>query len=593
MTATFSRSADNAEIRIRFDRDDDLVLAVKQIPGRHWDATHQYWIIPPSEEALEPMKFFAKAAGVELPAALVELLEAKAAEHQQNLHLSAAVEAAPVRALPDHIRKALRPFQHAGVEYILKNRRVLLGDDMGLGKTLQSIAAVEALNAYPVLIITPASLKYNWLREYQKWLPEHAESVLVLNGGKASPKQTKAAHIIIANYEMLKPHQWLWSVPWKAVIVDESHYIKNPKTKRTNFVLDITKDVENVILLSGTPVLNRPIELAPQLSCLRVLETNFGGFWRFAHRYCGATKGEYGWIMDGAENLDELNEKMRRTCYIRRDKKTVLPELPEKLRTIMPVEIDNRTEYNKARAELIDYIREQAKVTKKFTKSLEAEMAGRDDITDPLEYQEHRIRQWRMEKAQRAARAETLVRIETLKQVTARGKHKQVCDWVSDFMQQNPDNKVVIFATHIDVIDELQKELTKQMTPALVINGQTPAKERDRLVEVFQNDKEVRILIANIQAGGVGLTLTAASYVLFIEYGWNPGTMNQAEDRCYRIGQKNIVNVYWMVGHDTLDEYLVDLIEDKRDMTSHVIDGRGDIELVSEHLLKDEPKETE
>lgn len=588
MPASFSHDADNTEIRIRFPYNEKLVFEVKQIPGRrfHKEEAGGYWSIPMTSTVVAGLRNFAEAAGVPLPEGIVELIAGLEAERKVNLDLSQSGEARPVAALPEVIAKSLKPFQHAGVQYILNNRRVLLGDDMGLGKTLQALAALEAMGAYPALVVTPASLKYNWRREIAKWLPDRLDHVLILNGGDVS-QQDRGAHIVIVNYDILKRHQWLWSMNWKTVIVDESHYIKNEKSQRTNFVLDIVKDVPNVILLSGTPILNRPIELASQLKAIRRLDSVFGGFWPFAHRYCEATKGDYGWILDGASNLEELNRKLRENCYIRRDKKSVLPELPDKTRSILPVDIDNRPEYNKARDELIAYIREQGRLSKKFLEELEEEIAEAHP-ENAEEYRGRRISEYRQDKAQRAARAETLVRIETLKQVTARGKHAQVKDWIKDFFDQNPSEKVVIFATHKDVIEAITKDLTEQYTTPLVLTGDTPAEERDRLVNLFQTDPEIRVFLANIQAGGVGLTLTAASYVLFVEFGWNSATMDQAEDRCYRIGQKNAVSVYWMVGRNTLDEYLVDMIESKREVVERATDGGSVIEMISAYLTQSE-----
>jgi SNF2 family DNA or RNA helicase len=573
----FSHTPDGQYIRIRFPYNADWLLAVKQIPNRKWQSNgdDKYWEVPALPDSLSALMNFAEACGATLPKTLIELLSRQIDDQQLNLAMSEATKASAdveLHALPDTILQALRPFQMAGLEYMLKNRRVLLGDDMGLGKTIQALAAVESLGAYPCLVICPASLKYNWKREIDKWLPERAGHVEILNGKEPDKR---GDWFVIVNYDILKKHSWAWSIPWRAVIVDESHYIKNRKAQRTNFVLEITKNCENVFLLSGTPILNKPIDLATQLQALRRLDTTFGGFWPFAHHFCNAYKSDYGWVFDGAANLDELQTKLRQTCYIRRDKKTVLPELPEKTRQVIPVQISNAAEYDKAENELFDYIKENGRLEQKFVATLEG--YAEDD-------KQSAISQYRMDKAQRAMRAEVLVGIETLKQVAAKGKLKLVQNWVEDFLENNPDEKLVVFAIHRDIIEAVQHICAELYAPALVLTGETPPKERDRFVQLFQNDKACRVFLSNIQAGGLGITLTAASHVLFVEYAWNSSTMEQAEDRLYRIGQKNAVNVYWLAGMDTIDEMLIDTIESKRRVIHEAIEGEGEIKVITRWL---------
>lgn len=586
----WSHSADNTELHIRFDYDPDLVVGVKSIPGRKPvkddEGKFSYWSVPIKPGLLSYLEGFAAIASEHVPSGVMEMYQQADALAMANHALSRAE--APTRhiELPAVLATALRPFQKAGVQYGIDNRRIMIGDDMGLGKTIQAIAIVEGRGDLPCLVICPASLKYNWRREIEKWSPTRTGHVEILNG--KPPADKSGAAWVIVNYDVLKNHQWLWAIPWKALIVDESHYIKNYKAKRTGFVLDLAKNVETVLLLSGTPILNKPVELTAQLSALGRLDKDFGGFWRFVHRYCKAYKGDYGWIMDGADNLDELNDRLRSTCYIRRDKKSVLPELPDKVRTVLPVEIDNRKEYEQARDDLLEFIRERGRIDKKFADDLEKMIAddldaGRITTVEEADgIREATIAQYRNDKAERAARAEVIVGIETCKQVAARGKMSAIADWVFDFFEQNPSEKLIIFATHKDVIEAIDKTLKAKYIVPLILTGETPAAERDRLVQLFQTDPDCRVFLANIQAGGVGITLTAASFVLFVEFGWNAATMDQAEDRAYRIGQKNMVSVYWMTGRDTIDTGLVGIIEKKRAVVSAAVDGDGAEVSVSE-----------
>lgn len=583
-------------IRVNFQYDQQLLLLVKAIPGRHpvYDADKhfQYWLIPVQPEATDQLKNFADKAGTVVPANVLDALTNAETRKMAAWALSAAKTSTARIPFPAEIADRIKPFQRAGVEYMqTQGGRVLVGDDMGLGKTMQAISFLEVSGDFPCLVVCPASLKYNWRNEFDRWAPAHHGHITILNG-KSS--EVGGAHVVIVNYENLGKHQWLWRMPWKALVVDESHLIKNPKAQRTNFVLDLAKDIPHVLLLSGTPVLNRPIELVPQLQALGKLNT-FGGFWGFARRYCNATRGQFGWMFDGAENLDELNRKLRETCYIRREKKEVLPELPDKTRTVLPVAIDNRPEYNRAEEELIEYIKEQGRVDKKFLKELDEEMNRLAEAGDEIgmsgeladKYRADRIAEYRMSKAERAARAQELVMIETLKQITARGKFKMAADWITTFLEDHPAHKLIVFATHKDVIDGIEAMLTKAGVTPLILTGDTKAEDRQRFVDLFQKDPSFRVFVSNIQAGGVGITLTAASYVLFLEYGWNPGVMDQAEDRAYRIGQKNAVSVYWMSGEDTIDEASIAIIEGKRKVVSAVTDGGdNDIEQVRDYLLK-------
>jgi SNF2 family DNA or RNA helicase len=228
----------------------------------------------------------------------------------------------------------LLPFQKAAVAYSVRAHRVLIGDEMGLGKTVEALAIIKAANAFPALVVCPATLKLNWRREAEKWLP--IKRVAVLGGQNG----TTEGDIVIINYDVLgRFAAKLKTRGFKGIIFDESHYAKNHKAQRTAHCKQLASGIPVRLCLTGTPVLNRPAELISQLQLLDRLD-DLGGFWNFAERYCDAHKNRWGWDFSGASNLDELNERLRATCYIRRTKAEVLPELPAKRRCIVPVEID-------------------------------------------------------------------------------------------------------------------------------------------------------------------------------------------------------------------------------------------------------------
>jgi len=220
---------------------------------------------------------------------------------------------------------------------------------------------------------------------------------------------------------------------------------------------------------------------------------------------------------------------------IRRKKADVLKDLPDKLKAFVPMQLTNAEEYQQAENDFISYLT--------HTKGMAA--------------------------AERASNAETLVRIEALKQLSVRGKIDQVVDWVEAFLEGS-DQKLVIFAVHKETIEWLIGAYYKI---AVKVDGSVSMLERQNAVDKFQNDPTCRIFIGNIQAAGVGLTLTASSNVAFIELPWTPGALVQAEDRCHRIGQKDSVTIHYLLATGTIEEKIAHLLDSKRKILDSVLDG--------------------
>lgn len=534
------------KVRVSFSYNPALIEEVRGLsPHRRWDSVIKAWLFPLRDA--ERVVDWGKERGFYIDPAVVEEIEKARKLIEANITASQAV-ASDLRV--EGLKGELRPFQRAGVEYALTNRRVFIADEMGLGKTVQALATIEAAGAYPALVVCPASLKYNWAREAERWL---ARTVEVLNGNGSETR----AEIVICNYDIVKKHlESLKARGFRAVVLDESHYVKNYRAQRTEACREVMKGVPYRLCLTGTPVLNRPQELLSQLGILGRLD-DFGGFWEFARRYCDARKTRWGWDLSGASNLEELNLKLRATCFIRREKKEVLRELPSKQRVVIPVEIDNRDEYGRALNDLSSWVREKVRKDEEFLKTLE----GLSDVERRKAILE------RVNSAvERAYRAEQLVRVEALKQVVVKGKMAAVKEWVSDFLETG--EKLVLFAQHKEVVEELSREYG-----ALKVLGDMDSKARQATVDRFQNDPGSRLIVLNMQAGGVGLTLTAASNVAFIELGWTPGVHDQAEDRCHRIGQEGSVTAWYLLGRETIDEDIYDLIEQKRAVVESVTEG--------------------
>lgn len=478
---------------------------------------------------------------------------------EKNYALSAADHAQDIKVNP-YLDPILKDYQRAGIEYMSLNARgVLLGDEMGLGKTLQVLATIERMKFYPALIICPAVVKYNWLRECNKWLPNRRAALI-----EGFKDKELTGEIYIINYDILQKY---WGIVdsgvFDSLVCDESHYLKNYQAKRTLQVQEIAKGIRHKFLLSGTPVLNSPSDLLPQLQILDRLDS-FGGFWPFANKYCEAKReskyrgGPLVWDLSGAANLDDLNKKLRESCYVRREKKEVLKELPEKTRVDLWVKIENGPEYECAEKDVIKYLKESARIDSDYLESISGL---------PYNEQVELMKEYRQGVAYKAARAESLVKMGVLKQLAAAGKLKAAAAWIEDFFE-NGGRKLVIFAWHTELIKSVC-----DLFGCEAITGETSAEERARMVESFQTNPEYKILVCNIQAGGVGITLTAASVSLFLEQGWNPGTMSQAEDRIHRIGQAESVFIYYMLGEGTIDRGIWELIEAKRRVVNDAADG--------------------
>lgn len=569
---------DGQAVIFDFDFDWDLVAAVKSIPGRRFEPKSKLWSAPLRVDAAVALADVLISHDFEYEPELIEQLAALADDYVKSVDASKAADAD--YDVPG-LGGTLRPFQRAGVAYIAAKRKVLLGDEMGLGKTVQALASIQATGTFPALIVCPASLKLNWQREARTWLP--GRTVVVADGRTIPAHELPHIDVLVINYDLLvgekevgkgrggktlvHPRADLVTFNPKAVIFDESHYLKNGKAQRSQIAQQLAPNAELRLCLSGTPVVNRPMDLVNQLAVIGRLN-DFGGFWSFAKRYCGAEQNGFGWSFDNAQNLDELNERLRGICYVRRDKLEVLKELPPKTRTVVPVELTNRDEYAAAESNVCGFLADRAIWEEEFLATLE----GLDAAERMAKISEHhRSAQFK------AQSAEQLVRFGALKQVAAKGKLAAVKAWVTDFLESG--QKLVLFAYHTDTVRQLAATFACDM-----IYGDTPVAARQAAVDRFQNDPNTRVIVLNIRSGGVGLTLTAASNVAFVELDWNPAAHDQAEDRCHRIGQHDNVTAWYLLAEDTIDGELWELIESKRSVvtTSTVGGDEADISIMAE-----------
>jgi len=487
---------------------------IKELPERKWNPDLKVWECPLSVLRAVISVFPEAKLSVELKAELdkaASIAKLSGMSSDANLNIKFG-------------DLELLPFQSVGVKFVENaGGRALIADEMGLGKTIQALAYLRLHpEIRPALIVCPASLKLNWRNEAVKWL-DVRDKVSVINKEMECDKS-----VYIINYDILIKYQsQLSAMKFKAIILDESSYVKNQKAKRTEATIEIAKDIPNRILLTGTPVLNRPKELFTQLNIIDPI--SYPKFTTFAFRYCGAENTGYGWDFNGVSRAEELNDRLK-TTMVRRTKAQVLQELPDKRRQTIVVPLSNEKEYFKAHNDFTKWLRINKGIT-----------------TD----------------------AEHLVRIEMLKQLSATGKMLAIIENITNFLESG--KKLVVFAHHKFVIDQLMGEFKDA---AVSLTGSTSMEDRQKAVDDFQHNPDIKLFIGNLQASSVGITLTASSDVMFIEFPWNYAMLQQAEDRCHRIGAKNAVNIIYAVGEKSIDEDIIEIILNKKKVIDSVIDGK-------------------
>lgn len=417
-------------------------------------------------------------------------------------------------------------YQEEGSQALLDNERFLLADGMGLGKSAQTIAALNGLKAKKILILCPASLTTNWRNEIRKFGSEDLNSLpIAIN---------KDAAITIASYTSA-PRK-LTENRFDVVVMDEAHYIKNPKTIRSKYVLggkSGKKSYPGLLakrfwLLTGTPIAARPKDI---FNLLQIIDpNNLGKSWfGFMKRYAALKRTRWGWDYSGYSHLDELAKKLGGK-YLRRTKDDVL-DLPEKIRSFVELESDS-------------------KVKRLISKSLQMSKTatGRQYIDQEGKYDFAEIAKIRKEVG--------------LSKVTA------ISSSVIDAVDSG--EKVILFAHHVDVVNAYMEAFAAENIHAVKYVGGMTQSQKDKSVDAFQNGG-AKIFIGNLSAASVGITLTAASHIVFGEIDWTPSTLFQAEDRAYRIGQKNCVNVYYYIYKGSLDEQMLNSVFRKEYVVNKVI----------------------
>nr|DAJ26499.1 MAG TPA: Chromatin remodeling complex ATPase [Caudoviricetes sp.] len=519
-----------------------IVDRVRQITGRHYDGNRKVWLVPVGQR-IELEKMIYQIRQFEN----INWVNGFSPKKEEDIAYE--LPELPDLSMSHQLKIEPYPYQLKGIARGLELKRFMNCDEPGLGKTLQSIATINLANAFPCLVICPSSLKINWQREWEKFTDKKA---MVLTDKVRDTwtffYETGMHQVFIVNYESLKKYfvqRIKKSVGWtlrdvefrnsiqlfKSVIIDESHRCKSSSTQQAKFCKGLCSGKEWIIELTGTPVVNKPKDLVPQLSILNRID-DFGGYKNFVNRYCNG--------QNEASNLKELNYMLWKNCMFRREKSLVLTDLPEKIRQVNTCEITNRKEYTDAERDLIMYLQKYKNA---------------DD-----------------EKIHKAMLGEVMVRINILRQVSARGKIRDAVEFVKDFRENN--QKIILFCSLHEVVDQLKFHFPT----AVSVTGRDSQDEKQRAVDKFQNDPKTDIIICSIKAAGVGLTLTASSNVAFIEFPWTYADCTQCEDRAHRIGQKNSVTCYYFLGRKTIDERVYNIIQSKKKIAKAVTGSTEEIE---------------
>ena len=520
---------------------DEVKEIVKGIPNRKWDNDNKRWMIPIKQAGL----LVKRLESVYEPLATVvnelEDVQMYISKHAERVAISSAVELSNAHTV-DEMQKRLSesfndgcelyPFQYVGVRFAeLAGGRCLIGDDMGIGKTIQAIAYASLhRELWPVLVVCPSSVKYNWAKEIDTWLKD--VSVEVVNGFKG---EIADADFTIVNYDLMaKREEQLMGMGFNLCVFDESHFLKNKTAKRTQACLNIGKQSQSVLCLSGTAITSRPEEYFTSLNLLRPVD--FPSWLKYVQRYCDAYHNGFGWDTRGSSNEKELHT-VTRDFVLRRLKKEVMEELPDKIRQDFTVE-----------------------PSASGVKSYQTLQSGWLD-----EYRQHK-------QNNTLPAGFVLNMLTSLRHHCGMLKVWPACEWVAEYHKQT-GKPVIVYTHHRDVLKRVVESLNPEFLRVAVIEGGVSAQKRQSIIEDFQAGN-VDVLVANILSANMGITLTKADTVVFVEREWTPAVEEQAEDRVNRIGQDaSVVHAVYLCVSNTIDERFSRIVSQKRDVVKGILDG--------------------
>jgi SWI/SNF-related matrix-associated actin-dependent regulator 1 of chromatin subfamily A len=433
--------------------------------------------------------------------------------------------------------------QKEAVQKLVENKKFILADDMGLGKTTSTIIAALETGAKKILIICPATLKINWKREIENY----SDRPIFISEGK----QFSTEHdFVIVNYDIMKnfhdpkkkDESLILTSKFDLVIIDEAHYIKNAQAQRTKLINDITKSVDRLWLLTGTPMTSRPIDY---FNLLSLIDSPVAKNWMaYVIRYCAGFQFKVGprkiWNVQGASNLEELRDRTA-GLTLRRLKENVL-DLPDKIITPVYLRLKSKV-YEEVMGDYYNWYEKNPEESKSLTVQF--------------------------------------TKLTKVRQIIADEKISQTIELAENIIEQ--DKKVIIFCNFTDSLNKITEHFGKA---AVKLDGSMSKVERQFSVDQFQENDKVKVFVGNIKAAGVGITLTSAEAVIFNDLSFLPSDHAQAEDRAYRYGQKNNVLVYYPIFENTIEGIIYDILHNKKQVIATVMGDNQNTADAAEEILK-------
>lgn len=535
---------------IGFSYNKDFVQQIKKFAGASWNPQNFEWSIPFTLPTVAPLQKWLHDNG------FVEGMNyypsKRVLEYQEPLAIITPEDVA-IACKELGFKRMPRPYQCEGIAYMINHGNCINGDDCGLGKTMQTIMTLELMDAFPALVITPASVKYNWKKEWEKWNPNR--TVGVVGRKKKFDENVWQNDVIIINYDILgergldKPtakFKELLKKRWASCVMDEIHFLKSEKALRTKMAKKIVKTIPHVWGLTGTLTQNKPADLIQPFTIIRRFEDIFGSTKEFKYRYCNAKMTVFGMDCSGFSNLEELHELLRMGGYIRRNKRDVLDELPPMVEQTIDVPISNTREYRKAENNLLEYLE-------------------KIDIN----------------KVNSAVNAPHLVMIQTLKQLSIEGKLPFITTYIKEWLEANEGEQLLVFGVHRIPLQQLAEYFK-----APLIQGGVSADKKQQIVNEFSNGGH-RLLFANIQSAGTGTDglQDNCSNLVYIELPDKSTELEQANARLERMGQRNSINITYLLSPDTIDADIKEMVADKGMITGLVNKGGNENELLTKKFL--------
>lgn len=524
LISSFKRNATNKEIYIKSDPAKDFLLK-EFVSDNEIEEVDSLSIVRPGCKAeIKPYK---------------ELLSRK--------DIELLIDSLPLLKKP-------RSYQMDYLYYAVNHGNHINGSSVGTGKSLCSVLYAEMLDLFPCMVVCPASVKSGWLREWKETNPNRRVSII----STSSPPEDFEADVIVINYDILGKRvtkengktsleirlDGMKKKSFSLVIADEIHFLKNRKSIRSKSFKKLIHKVPSVIGLTGTLIMNRPAELLNILMLIeRIKEIAPDDQYHhyFFERYCNMKETNFGMDISGASNIKELNRLLKECCYFQVSKRDALKELPPISENVVECEITNKRAYKKAKDDLLQFIEDKFK----------------DE-----------------EKVEKAARAEFLVKLSTLKQLSLEGKEKFIKKWVEEWMEANEEEKLLVFASQSTILTKIAGEFKE----GLLITGGTTTKKRDEILQKFFLQKESRVLFANIGCLGTGVDglQKVCSNMAILELPPRPSDLVQVIGRLERSGQENPVTIQYLLSPETIDQDLWEMLKGKKDVTDMLNKGFQD-----------------